>query len=466
MGMLTMKILSEPPVIALTKRTIDPAVCGLSFLAFIFYFQVPWSSYQGILLIAIVLFSWVVSRMLRPLLSFRASGIYSYILAVLAGSSVFIFLIYSLFLNTQFSQHVQRYVVMVWLVSLPTLLLAAHGFLHFWLKFRLSKTNIRKCVIVGATGVAYRLSKEISEDPGLLIQFEGFFDSRDRERIWGACQEKILGDMNHVVSYVKDHAVQVVFITLPIRNEQRINRLLEELRDTTASVYFVPDISNFDLIQSRIDSIHNIPIFSVLESPIYHLNAIWKSAFDFIVSLMVLIIISPFMLLIALIIKLSSPGPVFFKQTRYGLDGKEIKVYKFRTMNVCENGRNIRQAAKNDRRIYPFGAFLRKTSLDELPQFFNVLKGDMSIVGPRPHAVAHNEEYRKLINGYMVRHKVKPGITGWAQVHGLRGETETLEKMEKRIEYDLEYLRNWSLILDVLIIIKTFGVVLKATNAH
>jgi putative colanic acid biosynthesis UDP-glucose lipid carrier transferase len=461
-----MKILSEPPIIALTKRTLDPAICGLSFLAFIFYFQVPWSSYQGILLIAVVLLSWVVSRMLRPLLSFRASGIYSYIFAVLAGSGMFIFLMYSLFLNTQFSEHVQKYVVMAWLVSLPILLLAAHGFLHFWLKFRLRKTKVRKCIIVGATEVAYRLNKEISQDPSLLMQFEGVFTSHDRDRIWDDCQEKILGDMDRVASYVKEHAVQVVFITLPIRNEERIAGLLDELRDTTASVYFVPDISNFDLIQSRIDSIHNIPVVSVFESPIYHLNAIWKSAFDFIISLMILVIISPLMLLIALGIKQSSPGPIFFRQSRYGLDGKEIKVFKFRTMNVCENGPDIRQATKNDHRIYPFGAFLRKTSLDELPQFFNVLKGEMSIVGPRPHAVAHNEEYRKQIQGYMLRHKVKPGITGWAQVHGLRGETETLEKMEKRIEYDLEYLKNWSLLLDIMIIFKTFGVVFKTTNAH
>ncbi|MBL1262354.1 undecaprenyl-phosphate glucose phosphotransferase [Candidatus Methylomicrobium oryzae] len=461
-----MKILSEPPIIALTRRTVDPAVCGLSFLAFVLYFQVPWNSYQGILLVAVVLFSWMVSRTLRPLLSFRASGIHSYIFAVLAGSSVFIFLIYSLFLNTQFSEHVQKYVIMIWLVSLPTLLLAAHGFLHFWLKFRLHKTKIRKCVIVGATEVAYRLSKEISEDPSLLMQFDGFFDSRDKDRLWNGCQGKLLGNMDHVLSYVKENAVQVVFVTLPIRNEERITRLLDELRDTTASIYFVPDISNFDLIQSRIDSIHDIPIVSVLESPINHLNAIWKSAFDFIISLIILIIISPAMFLIALVIKLTSPGPVLFNQIRYGLDGKEIRVYKFRTMNVCENGPTIKQATKNDRRIYPFGGFLRKTSLDELPQFFNVLKGDMSIVGPRPHAVAHNEEYRKLIQGYMLRHKVKPGITGWAQVHGLRGETETLEKMEKRVEYDLEYLKNWSLLLDVLIIIRTFGVVLKTTNAH
>jgi putative colanic acid biosynthesis UDP-glucose lipid carrier transferase len=167
---------------------------------------------------------------------------------------------------------------------------------------------------------------------------------------------------------------------------------------------------------------------------------------------------------ISLGVKLSSPGPIIFKQRRYGLDGKEILVYKFRSMTVCDDGGNVVQATKQDRRITRLGAFLRKTSLDELPQFINVLQGRMSVVGPRPHAVAHNEMYRKLIKGYMVRHKVKPGITGWAQVNGLRGETDTLEKMQARIEHDIDYLRNWSPRLDVYIILKTIWVVARGQD--
>jgi len=176
--------------------------------------------------------------------------------------------------------------------------------------------------------------------------------------------------------------------------------------------------------------------------------------------------IAPMMLAIAIGVKLSSPGPVLFKQRRYGVDGRKIFVYKFRTMSVVEDGEVIRQATKNDSRVTPFGAFLRKTSLDELPQFINVLQGRMSVIGPRPHAVAHNELYRKLIRGYMIRHKVRPGITGLAQVNGYRGETETVEKMKARIEYDLAYLRNWSLVLDLQIILKTIVVVLKKQNAY
>jgi putative colanic acid biosynthesis UDP-glucose lipid carrier transferase len=172
------------------------------------------------------------------------------------------------------------------------------------------------------------------------------------------------------------------------------------------------------------------------------------------------------MVAVAVGIKLTSPGPVLFTQRRYGLDGREIIVYKFRTMTVLEDGGVVRQATRDDARVTPLGAFLRKYSLDELPQFVNVLQGRMSVVGPRPHAVAHNETYRKLIGGYMIRHKVKPGITGWAQVNGLRGETETLDKMRERIEYDLSYLRNWSLQLDLQIVLKTILVVLRPQNAY
>jgi len=174
----------------------------------------------------------------------------------------------------------------------------------------------------------------------------------------------------------------------------------------------------------------------------------------------------PIMLCIALAVKLTSPGPVIFKQRRYGLDGEEIMVYKFRSMAVCDDGDNIVQATKGDLRVTKLGGFLRRTSLDELPQFINVLQGRMSIVGPRPHAVAHNELYRKQIKGYMLRHKVRPGITGWAQVNGSRGETDTLDKMKTRIDLDLDYLRRWSLMLDLSIIFKTVMVVLKRENAH
>jgi len=243
-------------------------------------------------------------------------------------------------------------------------------------------------------------------------------------------------------------------------------KLLEELHDTTASIYFVPDIFLFDMIQARIDTVGGIPVLAVCETPFYGVNGLLKRASDLVLASVILVMIFPVMLGIAAGVKLSSPGPVLFKQRRYGLDGKEIIVYKFRTMTVMEDGATVTQAKPGDRRVTRFGAFLRRLSMDELPQFINVLQGRMSVVGPRPHAISHNEMYRKLIRGYMMRHKVKPGITGWAQVNGFRGETDTLEKMKARIEYDLAYLRNWSLRLDLAIVIKTIFVVLRKENAY
>ena len=215
-------------------------------------------------------------------------------------------------------------------------------------------------------------------------------------------------------------------------SQPRILKLLEELHDTTASIYFVPDIFLFDLIQARIDTIGGMPVVAVCETPFFGVNGLIKRASDIALASVILAIISPIMIAVAIGIKLSSRGPVLFKQRRYGVDGREITVYKFRTMTVLEDGNEIRQATRDDRRVTRFGAFLRRTSLDELPQFVNVLQGRMSVVGPRPHAVAHNEMYRKLIKGYMIRHKVRPGITGLAQVSGLRGETDTLDKMKRR----------------------------------
>jgi putative colanic acid biosysnthesis UDP-glucose lipid carrier transferase len=258
----------------------------------------------------------------------------------------------------------------------------------------------------------------------------------------------------------------VIYIALPMASQPRILKLLEDLRDTTASIYFVPDIFVSDLIQARVDSIGGLPVVAVCESPFCGINGVVKRASDFVLATLILLLISPLMVAIALGVKLSSPGPVLFKQRRYGLDGKRIVVYKFRSMTVEEDGDLVRQATKNDSRVTRFGGFLRRTSLDELPQFINVLQGCMSVVGPRPHAVAHNEIYRKLIRGYMIRHKVKPGITGFAQVNGWRGETDTVDKMKRRIEYDLQYLRNWSLLLDLQIIFKTIVVVLQKDNAH
>jgi len=241
---------------------------------------------------------------------------------------------------------------------------------------------------------------------------------------------------------------------------------LNELQDTTASIYFLPDIYVFDLIQARFDNVAGVPVVAICETPFTGMNSSIKRISDIVLATLIMIMLLPIMLVIAIAIKATSPGPIVFKQRRYGLDGEEIIVYKFRSMTVAEDGDKVTQATKGDKRVTRVGGFLRRSSLDELPQFFNVLQGRMSIVGPRPHAVAHNELYRKQIKGYMLRHKVRPGITGWAQVNGFRGETDTLDKMEARISYDLDYLRRWSLALDLWIIVRTVKVALQRDNAY
>ncbi|MGQ0652082.1 MAG: undecaprenyl-phosphate glucose phosphotransferase [Betaproteobacteria bacterium] len=357
-------------------------------------------------------------------------------------------------------------ILLAWALATPAALFAAHRLLPRFLPRLLAAEGIaRTAVVAGANELGKRLAERLRADPLLGVRFAGWFDDRSPERLHVPPGQN-LGAIAGLADYVRRNNVDIIYVALPMASQPRILRLLEDLRDTTASIYFVPDIFVYDLIQARVDSIGAIPVVAVCETPYYGFNGVLKRLSDIVLASVILLLISPLMLAIAIGVKLSSPGPVLFKQRRYGVDGRKIVVYKFRSMTVAEDGDVVKQATKNDSRVTKFGAFLRKTSLDELPQFINVVQGRMSVVGPRPHAVAHNELYRKLIRGYMIRHKVRPGITGLAQVNGWRGETETVDKMKGRIEQDLEYLRRWSLLLDLQILLKTVVVVLKKRNAY
>jgi putative colanic acid biosynthesis UDP-glucose lipid carrier transferase len=248
--------------------------------------------------------------------------------------------------------------------------------------------------------------------------------------------------------------------------EDEIKKLLTDLGDAAVAVYLIPDLFVFELLHSRWQSIGGLPAISIYGTPLHGVGGMLKRVEDVILSLLIFVVIAIPMLMIAVGVKLTSPGPALFKQRRYGLGGESIWVWKFRTMTVCEEDTSFKQAQRNDGRITRFGAFLRRTSLDELPQFINVLQGQMSIVGPRPHPILLNEQFRLRIPKYMLRHLVKPGITGWAQINGFRGETDTLEKMEKRIEHDLFYIENWSLWLDIKIIIITIVKGFVDNNAY
>ena len=358
-------------------------------------------------------------------------------------------------------------VLIAWAIATPVLQ---------WLATWLGRTIVRRrdtrpllrrsAVVVGASALGVKVARALQggESPG--IEFVGFFDDRTDERLDDDAKERILGRLADVAAYTSEKGIREVYITLPLGSQPRIVELLDQLQGTTASLFFVPDVFGISIIQGRLQDMNGVPVVGICETPFTGTNELVKRASDLVIASLIVVLISPLLLAIAIGVKLSSPGPVLFRQRRNGLDGHEIVVYKFRSMRTLEDGEVVRQATRNDPRVTPFGAFLRRTSFDELPQFFNVLRGTMSIVGPRPHAVTHNKEYRQIIKAYMVRHKVKPGINGWAQVNGQRGETDTVEKMRTRVEYDLEYLRNWSLGLDLKIIVQTIKLVFFDRHAY
>jgi putative colanic acid biosynthesis UDP-glucose lipid carrier transferase len=358
-------------------------------------------------------------------------------------------------------------VLMVWALATPVvqLSLTLLGSAVLRRRARASEDSHR-ALVIGAGTLGAKVTELIGsrEDYGHLCV--GYVEDRSPERCHPNARDRVLGRFDDVLELVHKHRIREVYLTLPLSLQPRISRLLTELRDAAVTIYFVPDLFAFSVIQGRIRNIQGVPVVSLLESPFVGINALIKRVSDIVLSSIILVIISPLLIGVALAVKLSSPGPVIFKQRRNGLDGEEIIVWKFRSMTVTENGAHVKQATRNDPRITRVGAFIRRTSLDELPQFINVLQGSMSIVGPRPHAVAHNEQYRNLIRAYMIRHKVKPGITGLAQVSGYRGETDVIEKMAGRVDYDIDYLRRWSLWLDLKIIGQTVAMTLFDRNAY
>ena len=358
-------------------------------------------------------------------------------------------------------------VLLVWALATPVLQMVAVAVGARVVRWQLAQPHARRsAIVVGGGALGVKVSKAVGDGRETGVDFLGYFDDRNDGRLHEEAALRRLGGLRDVAEYVTSNGVREVFITLPLGSQPRIVELLEQLQGTTASVFFVPDVFGISIIQGRLQDMNGVPIVGICETPFTGTNELVKRISDVILASIILVLISPLLLAIAIGVKLSSPGPVIFKQRRNGLDGEEIIVWKFRSMTAQDNGPVVQQATRDDPRITRFGAFIRRTSLDELPQFFNVLQGRMSIVGPRPHAVAHNEAYRSMIKAYMVRHKVKPGITGWAQVNGHRGETDTLDKMKARVEYDLEYLRNWSLGLDLQIIVRTIRLVFFDRKAY
>jgi putative colanic acid biosysnthesis UDP-glucose lipid carrier transferase len=359
---------------------------------------------------------------------------------------------------TKVSHLYSRVGVATWLFLAPATLVAIRVVERAALmKIRSLGYNTRRVAIIGASEQGLRVAATILAQPWIGLELLGIYD--DRAPAPGRMPDdlpcKLLGTTKDLVAEFTRRRVDMVYVTLPINNTGRIFALLDALSDTTVSVYFVPDMFLFTMVHGRWVRIGDVPAVSVFETPFHGIEGMVKRTEDLLVAIAVLLLMGLPMMGIACAIRLLSRGPAIFKQRRYGLDGREFRMWKFRTMSVCEDDAALAQATRHDGRVTRLGAWLRRTSLDELPQFLNVLGGSMSVVGPRPHATAHNEHYRRRVKHYMIRHKVRPGITGWAQVNGLRGETETVDKMQRRVEFDLWYIRNWSIVLDLRVMALT-----------
>lgn len=432
------------------NRVSDILLLGLALQLTLYVFNKSWGQTATLLF----LFSIVYSQLTASLgnlydsqRSIQMSRVLRNIFVAVSGT--FILITMTSALSNRLHYFANRQVLFVWFVSSVV-------FLSLWrivlrqilATVRQKGVNQRMAVIVGAGSLGISLAKRFNDNPWMGIKVCGFYDDN-------TSQTTTVGDIDQLITDAKLNKFDRVYITLSMNDQDTIKKVIDSLSDSTCNVFLIPDVFVFDLMHSRQTSIDGLPAISIYDTPFTFFDSVVKRGFDLCAGLAILMLIALPMLVIAIAIKSTSKGPIIFKQIRYGLDGKPIQVWKFRSMTTMDNGNVVKQATKNDARITPLGGFLRRTSLDELPQFLNVIQGQMSIVGPRPHAVAHNEEYRKLIKGYMLRHKVKPGITGWAQINGWRGETDTLDKMEKRIEYDLAYIRNWTVWLDVKIVFLT-----------
>jgi putative colanic acid biosysnthesis UDP-glucose lipid carrier transferase len=453
-------------ILAGIQAVIPAVVAVASLYSTIIYFGIVFNrSSQAIIIVAVLCLVLVQpprevsTQLTSPRLSAVVDVIFRWMLLLLV-------LLVIGYITKSLAEYPRR-IFITWAVVTPVALiivtLVMQEVMH---RFLMSAFDKRSAIFAGYNNSSLELARRLKSNPAMSLDVSGFFDDRSPDRLGMESDAHLVGTLSDLSQYVKDNGTDVIFIALPLRHVKRVMDLLDDLRDTTASIYYVPDIFVFDLIQARSGEIHGIPVVAMCETPFYGYRGVTKRLTDIALSVVILLALLPLLLLIALLVKISSPGPVIFKQRRYGLDGREIAVYKFRTMSVTEDGAQIRQASRADNRITRIGRILRRTSMDELPQLINVLQGRMSLVGPRPHAVAHNEEYRKLIKGYMVRHKVLPGITGLAQVNGCRGETSLLEEMEARVQYDLDYLRRWTPMLDVKIILLTVVKVFRDDKAY
>jgi Undecaprenyl-phosphate glucose phosphotransferase len=381
-------------------------------------------------------------------------------------------LVFLVFLSLAFAFKISGQISRVWVFSwflIASFLICVERGLTKSLFYKMAQTGklSRRIVIVGASKQSEKFLHQIKLNNEPWFNIVGIFDDRKARTGKIFHGYPLLGNLEDVLDYSRQNTVDDIIISLPWSADQRIEGIIQKLKELPVYIRLCPDLAGFINLNVKYSTLAKIPMLDVVNKPLDGVNYILKMILDKIFATLILILISPVLLIIALAIKLNSPGPVFFRQQRYGFNNKFFTVYKFRTMRQ-ESCRNLggEQAKKDDPRVTSLGKFLRKCSLDELPQLFNVLEGTMSLVGPRPHPINLDDKFSKIINGYFSRHRVKPGITGWAQVNGWRGETDTKEKMDNRYNHDIYYIENCSIWLDLRILLKTLWVVISGNNAY
>ena len=363
----------------------------------------------------------------------------------------------------------------VWLFStaiaaIILLRLGRGGFVAIMRRMAKKGYLARNILIYGATEQAQRFLADVRQLNAPWNRVVGLFDDRRSSASVEIESVRVRGDLQELIKFARDTRADDIIVALPLSNQRRISQILQQLKILPANISLCPDLATLRILSGKLNYQYGAPLASVYEKPLSLWHNVEKRLFDSIVSSVALLMLAPVMLVLFILIKLDSPGPIFFRQRRYGFNNELICIWKMRTMYIEQQDENAeRLATPDDPRVTRFGSFLRRTSLDELPQLFNVIAGDMSLVGPRPHALrakAAGQLYQDVVGEYAARHRVKPGLTGWAQVNGWRGETDTHEKIIKRVEHDLYYIEHWSVRLDLQILIRTVGVLLSQENAY
>ncbi|MDP1523601.1 MAG: undecaprenyl-phosphate glucose phosphotransferase [Methylotenera sp.] len=380
-----------------------------------------------------------------------------------AWSLTFLVLVVLAFLTKQSDIYSRSLIAKIFVSGYFAQLTLHYIFRIIYQKVILHSQQSEKVLIVGQSKLAYYLQHKISSNPWIGEQVIGFIrlpgdekQTSGRKAPGRKADPMILGNIEHLSALIDQYDISMIYVVTPLQSSKALEDIYTNTLDKHVAIHWIPDIFSLRLVNHSVKEISGIPVITLSETPLIGMRMLLKSLEDKLLSALILIAILPILLIVAIAVKLDSPGPVFFRQNRAGWSGKSFKIWKFRSMYVHqEEAGKLKQAQKNDSRITRVGAFIRKTSLDELPQIFNVLTGDMSLVGPRPHALQHDKEYSQRIFDYFARHHIKPGITGLAQVRGLRGETTEIGQMVQRVEADIEYINNWSIWLDITILFRT-----------